>query len=399
MYFLYFVDRTNFSIAGPVMGGDLGLSNTDLGILFAAFGVPYALLQPVGGAVGDWLGPRRTLALCALVVCLATAWVGAATGMVSLFLARVLLGLGEGAGFPTATRAMSAWTPRGRWGFAQGITHTFSRVGNAVTSLIMAGLIAVSSSWRVAFFALAAATLVWIAVWLWYFRDDPRSHPAMTPDIADQLTASARKTRPAIPWLALARHIAPVTAVDFCYGWFLVVFQTWIPSYFIQNYGLNLGKTALFSAAVLAAGVVGDTFGGVLTDMMLHRTNNVVLARRGVIILGFLGACAFMVPVVLTANLTIATTCLALAFFFAELIVAPIWAVPMDIAPAYAGTASGMMNFGFGLASITSPIFFGVTIQRTHNWTLAFTVSAALLFLGAALASRLRPDKVFVAPG
>ena len=115
MYFLYFVDRTNFAIAGPVMQADLGLSNTDLGILFAAFGIPYALLQPLGGAVGDRLGPRLTLGLCAVIVCVATAWVGAATGMVSLFAARLLLGIGEGSGFPTATRAMSAWTPRGRW--------------------------------------------------------------------------------------------------------------------------------------------------------------------------------------------------------------------------------------------------------------------------------------------
>jgi MFS family permease len=185
--------------------------------------------------------------------------------------------------------------------------------------------------------------------------------------------------------------------VDFCYGWFLVVFQTWIPSYFIQNYGLNLGKTALYSAAVLLAGVVGDTFGGVLTDAVLHRTQNVRLARRGVIILGFLGACLSMIPVVLTSDLTTATICLALAFFFAELIVAPIWAVPMDIAPGYAGTASGMMNFGFGVASIISPVFFGYTIERTHNWTLAFTVTIAMLLLGALLASRLRPDKPFVA--
>ena len=131
MYFLYFVNRTNLAIAGPVMRADLGLNNADLGIIFAAFGVPYALLQPLGGAVSDQLGPRRTLAICALIVCAATAWMGAAGGMVSLFLARLLLGIGEGAGFPAATRAMSAWTPRGRWGFAQGITHTFSRIGNA----------------------------------------------------------------------------------------------------------------------------------------------------------------------------------------------------------------------------------------------------------------------------
>ena len=92
-----------------------------------------------------------------------------------------------------------------------------------------------------------------------------------------------------------------------------------------------------------------------------------------------------------------ATICLALSFFFAELIVAPIWAVPMDMAPAYAGTASGMMNFGFGVASIVSPAFFGYSIERTRNWTLAFRVTIAMLLLGALLASRLNPDKPFIA--
>jgi len=143
MYFLFFLNRTNLAIAGPGIQTELGLSNTDLGLVFAAFGIPYALLQPLGGAVGDKLGPRKTLTLCTLIVCIATAWVGAAAGVVSLFLARLLLGIGEGAGFPTATRAMTAWTPKSRWGFAQGITHTFSRVGNAATSLIVASLIVI----------------------------------------------------------------------------------------------------------------------------------------------------------------------------------------------------------------------------------------------------------------
>ena len=105
-----------------------------------------------------------------------------------------------------------------------------------------------------------------------------------------------------------------------------------------------------------------------------------------------------MIPVVLTSDLVVATICLSLAFFFAELIVAPIWALAMDIAPNYAGTASGMMNFGFGLASVLSPIFFGYTIERTQNWTVALSVSAAILLLGALLACYLRPDKPFVEP-
>jgi len=355
------------------------------------------LLQPLGGAIGDRLGPRLTLALCALIVCAATAWMGAASGIISLFFARLLLGIGEGAAFPTATRAMSAWTPRGNWGFAQGITHTFSRVGNGTSSLIIAGLIAMFS-WRTAFFLLVPITLVWAAMWFWYFRDDPRTHPSMTHELSARLIPHAQGTvRPAIPWMALGRRIAPVTAVDFCYGWFLVVFQTWIPNYFVQNYGLHLGKTALFSTCVLFAGVVGDIFGGLLTDAVLHRTGNIVLARRGVIVLGFLGACLFMIPVVFTADLIVATACLSLAFFFAELIVAPIWAVSMDIAPDYAGTASGMMNLGFGLASIVSPMFFGYTIELSGSWTIALSVSIAVLLLGALLAFGLRPDKPFIA--
>jgi MFS family permease len=176
------------------------------------------------------------------------------------------------------------------------------------------------------------------------------------------------------------------------------VFQTWIPSFFLQVYRLDLGKTALFSTAVLLAGVIGDTVGGVLSDAILRRTANLVLARRGVIVLGFAGACGFLVPVLFTHELMTATICLALSFFFAELIVAPIWAAPMDMAPAFAGTASGMMNFGFGVASIVSPAFFGYSIEKTYSWTLAFSVSIALLLLGALLASRLRPDRVFLMP-
>jgi len=396
MYFLLFVNRTNLAIAGPLMQADLKLSNTEFGLAFSAFAIPYALFQLFGGMIGDKFGPRWTLAVSAFVVFLATAWIGAVGGLTSLFLARVLLGIGEGAAFPTATRAMAAWTPQGRWGFAQGITHTFSRIGNAATALIIAPLIA-WLSWRGSFYWLAPVNLVWMVVWFWYFRDDPRTHPAVTPHVLARLPVRAQSEgKRVIPWLRLARRIAPVTSVDFCYGWFLALFQTWIPSFFVQNYQLNLASTALYSAGVLFAGVIGDTLGGLASDYIRHRTGSLVLARRSVIIVGFVGAGIFMVPVVLVHDLAISTICLSLAFFFAELIVGPIWAVPMDIAPRYAGTASGMMNFGFGLAAIASPFFFGNMIDLTGTWTVPFTVSIALLLLGAVLTLRLRPDLTFL---
>jgi hypothetical protein len=86
---------------------------------------------------------------------------------------------------------------------------------------------------------------------------------------------------------------------------------------------------------------------------------------------------------------------LAAAFFFVELVVAPLWAVPMDIAPKYAGSASGMMNFGFGLAGIVSPFVFGYLIDRTGSWTLPFSGSIFLLLLGTSLAFRMHPDRPF----
>jgi MFS family permease len=142
--------------------------------------------------------------------------------------------------------------------------------------------------------------------------------------------------------------------------------------------------------------VAGDTLGGVASDRILRATGNLVVARRSVIIVGFLGACAFLIPVVLIHDLTVSAVCLSLAFFFAELIVAPIWAVPMDIAPLHAGSASGLMNFGSAFAGIISPFFFGFMIDVTGTWTVPFVASIVLLLLGAILAFSLRPDLPFI---
>src|SRR3984885_15113283 len=179
MYFLYFVNRVSMATAAPLIKTDLKISNTQLGLAFSAFAIPYALFQLIGGWIGDRLGPRLTLTICCAIIGISTVLTGAATGFASLFLLRLALGFGEGAGFPTATRAMASWTPRSNWGFAQGLVHSFARIGNALTPPIMAGLL-VFMSWRVSFVGLGAVMLLWLVAWVWYFRDDPREHPAMT---------------------------------------------------------------------------------------------------------------------------------------------------------------------------------------------------------------------------
>lgn len=394
MYLILFVNRVSISTAAPLMKADLGLTNAQLGLAFSAFALPYAIFQLIGGWIGDRLGPRITLAACCAIVTAATALTGAVGGFASLFGVRLALGFGEGAAFPTATRAMAIWTPVGRWGFAQGITHSFSRIGNALTPALVAALI-VFVSWRVSFVILASTTLAWLLVWAYYFRDDPRDHASVTAADLAKLPERHAIRRRSIPWMRLARCILPVTLVDFCYGWTLWLFLSWIPSFFLENYHLNLQVSAMFSVGVLSAGVIGDTVGGVISDRLLEKTGSLLLARRSVIIAGFLGAFVFLLPVMLIHNLTIAAAGLTLAFFFAELIVAPIWSVPMDIAPKYAATASGMMNFGFAVAGLASPSSFGYLVDRTGSWVVPFIASIVLLLAGAALAWRLRPDRPF----
>src|SRR5262245_21189631 len=179
MYLITYVDRVNIATAANEIKRELALSNTQLAFVLSAFGYPYVVFQIFGGWVGDRVGPRRTLFLCGLIWASATILTGFTGSLATLFLVRLMIGVGEGATFPVATRAMQAWTPAARRGYAQGITHAFARLGNAMTPPVVAWLIAVVT-WRGSFVVLGSVSLVWIAAWIWYFRDVPAEHPSVT---------------------------------------------------------------------------------------------------------------------------------------------------------------------------------------------------------------------------
>ncbi|GBU19482.1 MULTISPECIES: MFS transporter [Methylobacterium] len=398
MYFITYLDRVNIATAGGVISQDLGLSNTQFGLILSAFAYPYAIFQVIGGSVGDRFGARRTLLVCGMIWAAATILTGLVGGLISLFLARVLLGFGEGATFPTATRAMQNWTAPGRRGFAQGITHAFARLGNAVAPPIVAFLI-YHVGWRSSFVILGLVSFVWVGVWWLYFRDNPADHASITQEELDTLPPPrAPGVRQAVPWGALTKRILPVTITYFCYGWTLWLFLGWLPTFFKQSYGLDLKNSALFASGVFFAGVVGDTLGGVLSDKILERTGNVKLARLSIIVIGFLGAAASLTGVFFTKDLTMVALLLSSGFFFAELVIGPIWSVPMDIAPTYSGTASGLMNTGSAVAAIVSPIVFGFVVDKTGDWTLPFAGSIGLALLGAGLAFTMHPERKFEEP-
>jgi len=397
MYFITYIDRVNVSSAAAAFKAELGLTNTQLGFVFSAFAYPYLLFQVIGGWFGDRFGARWTLTICGVVWALATILTGLAGGLTSLILARVLLGLGEGATFPVATRAMSSWVPEVKLGFAQGITHASARIGNAITPPLIVGLMAFLT-WRGSFILIGVISLGWALVWGWYFRDNPGHHAGVTDaDLAALPTPKARGAGRRVPWLALLKRMAPVTFVYFCYGWTLWTFLSWVPQFMLHNFNLDLKNSAVFSMLVFTGGVLGDALGGVISDWLLRRTGSLLRARRDLVVFGMACSLACSLPILFVHDPLVAAISLAGTFFFAELTIGPMWAIPMDIAPNHAGTASGLMNTGSAFAAIVSPVVFGLVIDATGNWTLPFVGTMVLMAVGVVAAFAMRPDRRFAA--
>jgi sugar phosphate permease len=397
MYGITYIDRVNVSTAALVFKNDLHLSNTQVGLVFSAFAYPYVIFTIFGGALSDRFGARWTLTISAIIWGSATLLTGMTTTLTAMLCARGLLGFGEGATFPVATRAMCDWLPVEKRAFAQGVTHSCSRLGTAITPPLAAWLIALIT-WRGSFFVLGVISLIWAAAWGWYFRDYPSDHPHITAADLDRLPPAMLKKgnkAESVPWSPLARRMLPVTVVYFCYGWTLWVYLAWVPAFFLHRFHLDLKNSAIYSAGVFLAGVIGDTVGGVVSDRVFRKTGDRNKARRNLVVGGFLCSLTAMTTLLFVRNISSAALCLSLAFFFSEFTVGPMWAVPMDIAPQFSGSASGLMNVGSPLAAIVSPLVFGYITDRTNNWELPFLGSAVVLLIGAIVAFWMRPNEGF----
>jgi len=251
-------------------------------------------------------------------------------------------------------------------------------------------------------------------IWWLYFRDDPARHSGTTPEERQMLTTYSErmsKKREPVPWATLTVRMLPVTLVYFCYGWTLWLFLTWLPSFFLNTYKLDLKRAAISASGVYVLGAVGNTLGDLASDSILRRTGDRNKARRNIIVICFLVSFALMIPVMQASwlasmvpfiklhQLNFVAICLAVAFFFAEFTIGPFWAIPMDIAPRYSGSASGLMNVGSALAAAISPLVAGYVIQWTKNYSLPFIGSMGLLLLGAILAYWMKPNEVLPRAG
>jgi MFS family permease len=395
MYFISYIVRQNISTAIIAIRPEFHLSNTQAGLIFSAFGYPYLLFQIIGGVTADRFGPRRTLFVSGLVWAAATVLTSVAWDFYSLFAARILMGFGVGATLPTATRAMQYWVETRKRGFAQGITHAFSRLGNALTPALVVWLMALVT-WRGSFIVIGIAGFVWVVAWYWYFRDDPHEHPAITDEELAVLPKRREKgPPPAVPWGPLIARMWPVTLTYFCYGWCLWLYLSFLLIFFKDKFSLSTNETALFATIVYTIGAIGNTIGGVFSDRILHKTNNVRRARVGAAVFGFVGALISLLPILQLSDKVLVAVCLSAGFFFAEMVIGPMWAIPMDIAPKYSGTASGLMNSGSALAAILSPVVAGWVTDVTGDPQLPFVIAIGVLMVGAVSAFLMHPERQF----
>jgi len=169
-----------------------------------------------------------------------------------------------------------------------------------------------------------------------------------------------------------------------CYNYGIYFFTAWLPTYLVSYRHFSLAAMGMVAALPLLAGMVGDTVGGLLTDRILVRTNNLTLARKVVAVPALTLAAAFLIPAGLTHSPVAAVCLLAASLFCMECFIGPAWALPMDVGGEHCGTVAGLMNTAGNLGGAVSPVVFGALAQK-ELWAAPFLIQAAVLIAGAVI--------------
>jgi sugar phosphate permease len=386
MYLITYMDRTNLSIAAPLISTEFHFDKITMGVIFSAFSWSYAAFQIPCGALGDRFGARRILGVFVLYWSALTTAMVAAGSATTFWLARFFFGIGEAGAFPTATRAMTHWVPASERGMAQGLTHSFSRLGAAITPLITVW-ITTRWGWRGAFWLFGLLGTAWAVTWLVSYRDLPQEDKRVNsaemaiirPDgDVGGLRSPAR-------WTALlkSRNMWAINLQYFAYGYSLWFYLTWLPTYFVDVRHFSYPKTGLYTSLPFLTGMAGDTLGGWLCDYLGKRTGSLRLSRAGVGAFAMMAAVVFLIPGAVTGQARLAVVYLSVAFFFLEMNIGPAWAVVMDVGHENAGAVSGMMNMCGSFAGALSPIIFAAAWQKTGSVIVPFFISGALMAVGA----------------
>ena len=394
--FMMYVDRAVMGSATPAIMDQFHLTKIGMGWSTSAFNWSYALFQVPGGWLADRYGPRLVLACALAWWSIFTSVTGLSYSAVSLAVARFFFGVGEAAAFPSSSRALVRWLPVSQRAFGQGFQHAGSRFGAALAPLIVMLLIA-RLNWQSVFYLLGATGVIWAVIWYYYYRDDPRQHPAVNAAEIEHIGLALVPPRPvntAVPWACIlaSRDLWYLSAMYFCYGWVLWLYLQWLPTYFIEARHFTAIKTGLAASVPLLAATVTNIAGGWISDKLAHHWSDLRRGRTRVSVIGFAIAGLALIPGVLAQNNIVSLAWLTIALAGLELTVAVSWAICLDIGGDFTGSVSAIMNMLGNIGGAIAAVVIGY-LSTLLGWNWPFLSASVLCMIAALLATRINPSR------
>lgn len=373
---LTFLDRLAIAAAGTRMQKDLNLTPDQWGWVLGAFVLGYGAFEIPTGALGDRLGRKRVITRIVLWWSAFTALSGAAFGFMPLVLTRFLFGVGEAGAYPNMAGVISQSFAAKDRAIAQGVVWAASRMGGALSPLLVVPIQA-AYGWRTMFYLFGAAGLIWCLIWLWLYRE-----PA---------AAKAKQGHHhEAPWGALLRsgQLWIIATMYFCYAWGSWFYFSWLHTWLVKGRGFSESEMALFSSIPFVSSAAGSFAGGFLSDASVRKFG----MRWGRVLIGTtclsVGS-ALLVATALNKDRDVAVVLLTLGFGVMDLMLPSAWAICLDVSGRHAGAVTGAMNTAGQFGGFLCTVVFGYVVSATGNYDLPLLIIAALVACAAVLFTRI----------
>jgi len=366
-----YIDRQTFSVLGPYLKIQYNWKNEQFALVVIAFRVAYSIGQTISGRFIDRVGTRTGLTITVIWYSIAAMLTSLAGGLRSFAFFRFLLGAGESANWPAATKAVSEWFPKRERGWAVALFDSGSSIGGAIAPVLVIGLYKYFGSWRPAFIVTGTLGFLWLIVWRWLYYP-PETHPRLS-DAERKMILEDRVHESVVEWTGGSRPawkdllklpqtwaiIAARTMTDPV--WFFIT--DWFAIYLVSK-GINPEQGLLAFWIPFVAADLGNFFGGGLSSWLIKRGWPVLRARKAVVIFGGLGM-ALLIPTVFTSNLFTLAGLFAISTFAYASFSTMALVLPSDLYRSESvATVSGMSGTGAGLGTIISTYLIGYVSDR-----------------------------------
>ena len=400
-----YLDRVCIASTAQDLMRDLNLSMQQMGFVFSAFTIAYALFEIPTGAWGDRIGTRRLLTRIVIWWSSFTIATAAAFNFTSLLIVRFLFGAGEAGAFPNVSKTFSRWFPVTERGTAQGIFFAGAHLGGGLTPLLVWILLDIFS-WRIMFVIFGAIGFVWAAAWFHWFRDDPAEHSEVS---LEELVHIQSGRKPEVPHrldvatlrrVITDRNVILLSLMYFtqAYGFYFNI--TWLPIYLNKARGFSSIHLGMLAGLPLMLSAVADIVGGLSTDRAV-RAFGLRVGRCGIGLLSLLVAGTALIAGAVAPDPLLSALLIAVAGAADSFLLGAAWGACLDIAGPHAGLVTGVMNTAGQLGAFLSPIVLAYLLKdqsRPEDWVLPLSISGGLYLAGAVCWLFIDPAKPILAP-